>query len=110
LLQAARDSLSAFQSLPQMSGVRLAGGSGGADLARAADAGQATASRLAAEAQLQAQRMLVQRLESATASGDGAAMRVAMASAPAGTVSPLVGQLAERVSAMQSARDSLTTG
>ncbi len=110
LLQLARDSLSAFQSSRQLSGVQLAGTSPRSEVSRSADVGQATANRVAADARLEAQRVLVTRLERATSEGDGGAIRVALASAPAGTVTPLVSQLAERVSTMGSARDSLTTG
>lgn len=118
LLQAARDSLSAFRARPMVSGVLATGGSasslpaaGGATATAAmADGGRATADRAALESQLRAQRQFVQRLESAVADGDGAAMRVAMASTPAGVVAPAVSQLVDRVSALQGARDSLTTG
>ncbi len=110
LLQLARDSLSAFQSSRQLGATRVALGAPRTDVAASTAVGDATANRLVAEARLQAQRLLVTRLERAVSDGDGAAIRVALASAPAGTVSPIVSQLAERVSALRSARDSLTTG
>lgn len=111
LLQAARDSLSAFRAQPLVSGLQLgSAGAGGAPVASSADVGRSTVDHVAAESQVRAQRALVQRLEAATAKNDGAAMRVALAMAPVGTVSPIVGQLAERVSMLQSARDSITSG
>lgn len=106
LLQAARDSLSAFRASPNVSGVLLAA----ANAASSSTAGAAETLRLETESKVRAQRVLVQRLEDATVRGDGAAVRVAMAMAPAGTVSPAVSQLAERVSILQTARDSITTG
>jgi capsular exopolysaccharide synthesis family protein len=110
LLQSARDSLSAFRASPAVSGVLQAAAKGtGASTTPGASAA-AEAMRLEVENQLRAQRVLVQRLEEAATRDDGAGMRVAMAMAPTGTVSPAVSQLADRVSRLQGARDSLTTG